>query len=1676
MDQPIVSVPKIGEIGGQKSALAQVGAGIVNTAARAAEGLESGTNIALAPILAMPGVGRVAGAAFGVQQFADVSDAIKEARAPGRTIQQRTESVGRGLTDILFGILGARFAGKGVGEAAKPGAAAKPEVAAPETETPTTDAVTKEVTNDAVQPSDAQIQTGQAPLGEQARPAGEVPRTSGGDNVERKTSGAEAGRPLPPEREAPTQQPVAPPPAQVQEVPASEIGRLRDLLGDQVQGQAGGIHVVIRNKEGTQVRAIFVDKDLPTNEKASIVEHEQRHARLDQDSSAQRNAQAIVDAVNEDPARDPYLHEFIQAVRKAGYPEDEIAKELVAEGILSFEHLSSDLRDIQAGKGNAGRRHLENVGRKRAQEEMAHPERFIGNVFEQTIPQWARDEMGRRGLSPGRTFNDVDLGNPSVQEAIRLDPTLTNEQKSSLLRIGSLPVPAVPQAKGQEPKPEPAPAVTQFENVPTVELPIDQIKLSKDVPNFKEGASAETGVVPQEQLAGKYTRLGTGAITVWERANGDKEIISGRHRLDLAKRSGEKTIPTQVVREADGFTRAQAITFDAEANIRDGQGSVSDYANYFRNSDITPEEASGRGLLARDKGRKGFAIGRNASDDLYALYRGGKINETRAAAIAEAAPGQPELQGVGIRAANEGASPAEIAGRIEAASNAARSEAPAKQGDFFADTSQDEIWKKQGQYVSQQRRALQDVITTRRAIVNRYEAATATGSIKAERSRAETELADAQAQLQRWQNWATDPDLRTQVETLGAETKAPAAAEPPTPPEPAAAEPQLRAGEAGTGDLFQGGDQPFNLAGETGVDYGAQQKAAEAAAAERAKTAADHPTLNFGEPENQPEAVENGVAPEKTVTIGSTEPRANEISPQALGVTHPMPGFIKEIADYFVNFTPSQIANSLRSSIKAALGETFAKTTIADRESGELGARWVSARIAAPHLADSFVTQVLEGTNVDKIKFGAALTEDNLRSVRAAAETPEAAQAVTSIIGAKNSPFKTEAEYQAFLNDPGTAKAIERHRALWSEVIDPMFRKAQLLDPDVELASRGESSGARINLFNDAEGRGGSIVSGTATGNLTATFRRKSPFAIRAKGTGQNYNINYSDIMANTFGRQLEIAAKNAFEQRLVDTGNAVIAKVGEKPTLPDGEDTVGFPLKRKSSAIFTNAEGQPQTVPINQNIYVRKSMAGEYRRGADVDLIKVPGAVKAFTNAANRAALAGLTDASVHVLNLNTALLTRPSVTGSLVVDSLLSATGRADVPVMLAKVLIKATKDNRAQMAELAEIGALRGDRPTANPLGNVIKWYDKTTRLMLDDAYQSMRKSGLVEDSETARREFINQVGQYNKRAQGDLRRLARDTGLGPFVTAGTTFNTLGLRTLILDPGVKAASPMAAAAMRANVLSKWVGAAVFIGTANYLLTHNKGGGVMGRPGVPIGRLDSGLNDENGRPLSVPVFDILGLGRALRVTGARGFIESQRKGLTLANSFDAAARDAFNTNISPFTGPPLRFLSVGATGYQPAVSVGRESRVVPPGQSQWQENMKQAVLDANPLLRSLQLSRTSGEGVRSAVRQQIPRLSLQPSQSAEFMSKYPEIVRKAQARDYVNDVIGRARKLNPQDKAAFVKDALSKLAPEDRDNAIRTMKYSRILDKNDPAFRESGTPKGRTGRSLLRRNRTGR
>jgi ubiquinone/menaquinone biosynthesis C-methylase UbiE len=215
-----------------------------------------------------------------------------------------------------------------------------------------------------------------------------------------------------------------------------------------------------------------------------------------------------------------------------------------------------------------------------------------------------------------------------------------------------------------EPKEEPTKQKVVGKEV--VEAPIEEITLSKDVPQFKSGADSK-GVV--EPLGGTFERTGVAPIQIWVREDGKKEVISGRHRLDLAKRSGEKTIPAQYHYESEGFGLDQAAALDATLNIREGQGKVKDYVDFIKATKPREAEAKSQGLLARQTGKRAFTIATKGSDELIASHRNDQVTDEAAERIANAAPRSSKLQAVGIKAIQEGKTIANAENLIKAVSS-----------------------------------------------------------------------------------------------------------------------------------------------------------------------------------------------------------------------------------------------------------------------------------------------------------------------------------------------------------------------------------------------------------------------------------------------------------------------------------------------------------------------------------------------------------------------------------------------------------------------------------------------------------------------------------------------------------------------------------------------------------------------------------------------------------------------------------------------------------------------------------------------------------------------------------------------------------------------------------------------------------------------------------------------
>lgn len=182
--------------------------------------------------------------------------------------------------------------------------------------------------------------------------------------------------------------------------------------------------------------------------------------------------------------------------------------------------------------------------------------------------------------------------------------------------------------------------------VKTEELNIDPARFQ-----FKSNANSKTGVDESNKISGEFDHKTAGNILVWEDKDGKKYVVNGHHRYQLAHEKGIKELNAVVLKESEGVSATDARRQGVLTNIRDGQGSVRDYAEFVRGEKMDEETAQKEGILAREKGKAGYAIGKYAGDDLYNAYinSNGAISDQRAAAIAEAAKGDSAIESIGIK-------------------------------------------------------------------------------------------------------------------------------------------------------------------------------------------------------------------------------------------------------------------------------------------------------------------------------------------------------------------------------------------------------------------------------------------------------------------------------------------------------------------------------------------------------------------------------------------------------------------------------------------------------------------------------------------------------------------------------------------------------------------------------------------------------------------------------------------------------------------------------------------------------------------------------------------------------------------------------------------------------------------------------------------------------------------
>jgi hypothetical protein len=337
------------------------------------------------------------------------------------------------------------------------------------------------------------------------------------------------------------------------------------------------------------------------------------------------------------------------------------------------------------------------------------------------------------------------------------------------------------------------------------------------------------------------------------------------------------------------------------------------------------------------------------------------------------------------------------------------------------------------------------------------------------------------------------------------------------------------------------------------------------------------------------------------------------------------------------------------------------------------------------------------------------------------------------------------------------------------------------------------------------------------------------------------------------------------------------------------------------------------------EGLWVRSDIVPELQQALKGGGGIFDGALANIITLANKIQMAGPTDAVWHIANMVASIA--GSQGGKNVLTDLarkmpgvniLDAIGR--ITASSIKVMSK-SPEIMDQIRELAEIGALRGEHHSGK-IGKLIGVIDQAGRLVRDDMYKNLVDRGLVTANEATRREWVNQLGQYNPRLTGKMQRFFKEAGFSPFIVAGRNFNRMAARRLTLSPGIKAASPAAAAEMRAIEALGTIATLVAIPS---LINYFRTGSPNGRPGVKFGQIDTGNTDSEGKAIVIDPAQWTGHRRALRISGIGATIEGVRAGKSHAEIKQDVIKDILGGIIHPWAGPVVNAAEVARTGYSP-------------------------------------------------------------------------------------------------------------------------------------------------------------
>ena len=515
----------------------------------------------------------------------------------------------------------------------------------------------------------------------------------------------------------------------------------------------------------------------------------------------------------------------------------------------------------------------------------------------------------------------------------------------------------------------------------------------------------------------------------------------------------------------------------------------------------------------------------------------------------------------------------------------------------------------------------------------------------------------------------------------------------------------------------------------------------------------------------------------------------------------------------------------------------------------------------------------------------------------------ERADAIPSFIGA-DFPIKSEKEFRQIADSKEFKDMVAKWKEHFLPVQESNYHKATGLEDSEEIKSATQLPYLAFNMKALQEGEKDtptSVRMGGGPGNLKNPRVGRLGFSKEATFGADRYEMDMAKIMENTLQKGTQLARKAEMYRSLVSEGLGKWGRSGSAVMID------GMPA-REIPGTSPPRGTQAGAGKWNNSLYVDPRVYGEVRKALAVDEpATIPG-VTPTAKLLTKIALLSTVEAAYHTKN-NLTFLTKPGVN-----------------PIDFMRNIRGVLKGDAATQKSLLELASMNALKPTGaewggegrskwNPLGWTGKFLDvvdRAMRLTAKQAFERLERQGRVESGHRNMRDFVNQLGQYNRQTQHGAIRLLRDTGIGPFATAGSNYFMQGMRGMTLNPGVTATSNAHAIGLRAEYLARIAGALGAAAITNYLMW----GRSDGDENTPTGGIKLGDNGK-GRTSYLNLADVVSpVPRGARQIGAAALVQGLHDNKTGKDIRTRMSSDVVHGLIHPGIGPAPAAAYMLATG----------------------------------------------------------------------------------------------------------------------------------------------------------------